>query len=507
MLYKLFSSLKTSIFILSFMSLIFLIGTIFPQGGEIDGYIEAGGRFVAVVRMLDFLDIFMSPLFIFVTGILVVNLAVCLYDRLKIFLKLNRKPLNFERLKKHPNIVIFEKNSPESHHSPLWKSRIDSIPRGTGGDFKGGEGGFNIEERLRRTGFTLKTESRDEGYPGVKIFEKGLQYWWLSWCYHVGIILAIFGFFITALFAFEKGVILYPDRPETISLYSEETRWNRFLGNIGRAFSEERKGDEYVLTLKEFKTEYYQGLRIDYPESKLERLALGIGIKKLKPSRKGFSYMPKMWLTRLDVKKPDGRVLDAELWVNRPFRTGSLTLYQMGFEQKAQLSVYPVGKKAPHVVSDRVNGEVIDVEARVPFHVKDRKGKFVIGSLKLGTLFKKDGTTEKINPVTTVYHIPETDPSGRDVLGELSLGSSLYAKGVVFEFNDYQEGSYLSYRKDPGTWLVGLACLFVFIGLFVRSFGAWYRVQVAVEDSTAYILISTRGILADRDRIIRKLQR
>ncbi len=56
-------------------------------------------------------------------------------------------------------------------------------------------------------------------------------------------------------------------------------------------------------------------------------------------------------------------------------------------------------------------------------------------------------------------------------------------------------------------WFVGPACLFVFIGLFVRGLGAWYRVQCAVEDNTAYVLISTRGILADKDRVIKKLQK
>jgi hypothetical protein len=417
----------------------------------------------------------MSPLFIFITGILLINLAVCLYDRLKMFLKIKRKPMDFERLKTHSNVVTLQET--------------------------------DIENRLMGIGFKLKAETQDAGYPGVKIFEKGLQYWWLSWFYHIGIILAISGFFVTALFAVEKDVLLYPDKPETISLYSKETRWNQFLKNLGREIPEQSKEDEYILTLKEFRTEYYQGLRIDYPENKVERLALGIGIKKIEPSKKGFSYMPKMWLTRLDIKRPDAKVLDARLWVNKPFRTMGLTLYQMGFEQKLKLYVHPVRKKALLGLSNGVNGEIIDVEARVPFQVNGIEGKFVLGSLKLGTLFKKDGTKEEITPVTTVYYIPDENPYKTEVLGELYLGRNLNAKDTVFEFRDYEEASYLSYRKDPGVWLVGLACLFVFLGLFVRSLGAWYRIQCAVEENTAYVLISTRGILADKDRIIKKLQK
>jgi hypothetical protein len=445
------------------MCFIFLVGTIFPQGRDIEDYIKAGGRYVTIVRALDLLNIFTSPLFILTTGVLLINLAVCLFERLKIFLKLKRMPMDFKILKTHPKVVVVD--------------------------------GTDIEERLKKARFKLKTKTKTPDAPVVRVYEKGIPYWWLSWSYHVGIILAIFGFFMTALFAFERDVVLYPGRPETISLYDEETRWNKFLKKIGYEIHRE-EADEYILTLKEFRTEYYQGLRIDYPKDKFERLAIGIGIKRLEPSEKGFSYMPKMWLTRLEIKKPDGRVVDAEIRVNKPFRSGFLTLYQMGYVQKVKLSVYQPTK---------MSEEVIEVEARMPFKVKDIKGKFAIGSLKLGTLFKKDGTTERIIPVTNLYYIPEDDSSKKEVLGELRLGERIHAKGLIFEFKDYEEGSYLSYRRDPGVWLVGLACLFVFIGLFIRCFGAWYRLQCAIEDDTAYVLMSTRGIMADKERVIKKL--
>jgi cytochrome c biogenesis protein ResB len=459
MLYRFLSSLKTSVYILVFLCVLFLIGTIFPQGQNIDDYIEAGGKYVTVVRALDFLDIFMSPLFLAATALLLLNLAVCLYDRSKIYLKIKRRPMDFQTLKHHAKVVTV-----------------------SCGD---------LTHTLGKIGFTMKGETEDAADPGVIIFEKGVPFWWLSWFYHLGIILAITGFFLTSLFAFEKDIPLYPGEPQTISLYSKDTRWNRFREWLGLSGTQMHDRDNYELSLEEFRTEYYQGLRIDYPEEKLERLAIGAGIEKLKPSQKGFSYMPKMWLTRLNVKRPDGMVLPAEIRVNRPFRTGSLTLYQMGYEQMITLSV---------------GGEEREVEARLPFTVEGTEGKFALGSLKLGTLFKRDGSTEKITPVTSLYHIPDGPASEKELIGELALGGQLDAEGVTFEFRDFREGSYLSLRKDPGVWLVGLACLFVFLGLIVRCLGAWYRIQCACEQKTAYVLISTRGILADRDRVIKKLQ-
>jgi hypothetical protein len=459
------------------MCLIFLIGTIFPQGESIEDYINAGGKYVTIVRALNLLDIFVSPLFIIVTCILLINLAICLFDRFRVFVRIKRKPMDFQTLKNHPNVVTFNNT--------------------------------NIENRLKKIGFRLKAVSRKSGSPRVKVYEKGLPYWWLSWFYHVGIILAIIGFFLTALFAFEKDVLLYPGEPETISLYSKDTRWNRLLQYLGRENNRKQSSDTYILTLKEFRTEYYQGLKIDYPGEKLERFAIGVGIKNLKPSKKEFSYMPKMWLTRLKIQKPDGTVLDAELKVNKPFRTGSLTLYQMGYEQKVNLVVRHVRKNAlsPSRNSNKVSEEIREIEVRKPFKIKGVKGKFVLGTLRLGTLYKRDGTTEKIVPVTTVYYIPEGNSQIREELGKLRIGESLEAKDVIFEFRDFKEASYLSYRKDPGVWLVGFASLFVFLGLVVRSFGIWYRVQYGVESKIVYALISTRGILADKDRIVKKLGR
>lgn len=442
------------------MNFIFLVGTIFPQGENIDDYIEAGGKYVAIVRAFDFLDIFSSPLFMIATAVLILNLVICLYDRLKIFLRIRRKPLNFQTLKNHPNVMTFIGN--------------------------------NIEDRLRKTGFRLKVRSKGTTEPGVQIYEKGLPFWLLSWLYHVGIILAILGFFVTYLFAFEEAVVLYKDKPVKISLYSKETRWNKFFGNTEAESGIREAADEFALTLKDFRTEYYQGLKIDYPRKKYERFMMGIGLRKTEPVAKKFSYMPKMWFTSLEVERPDGKVIDAALWVNSPFRTGSLTLYQMGYEQKAELSV---------------GDEIKEVEARVPFQIEGVSGEFALGPIKLGTLFRRDGTIEKITPETTVYYIPEENPSEREVIDNLVLGKSIKAKGKSLEFRDYTEGSYLSYRKDPGVWVVGLACLFVFLGLFIRSLGAWYRVQYACEKKTAYVLISSRGILADRDRIIKKLSK
>lgn len=460
MLYRIFSSIRTSVYILAVMCLFFLAGTIFPQGEKIEDYVKAGGKYIVLVRALDLLDIYSSPLFLAVVLLLLLNLSLCLYDRLKLFLRSRRTPPDFQTLKKHPLVVMFHDK--------------------------------NTGNRLRQAGFRLKSETTGSTGPGVSIYEKGIPYWWLSWFYHVGIILAIAGFFITALFAFEKDVVLYPEKTETISLSSRDTRWNRMRQWIGSGAADAAEADAYQLSLTAFSTEYYQGLNVDYPKDRLKRLKVGLGLIRLTPSESGFSYMPKMWRTILEVRKPDGDILDAEIRVNKPFRSGTLTLYQMGYEQKVQLSV---------------NGQPRELEARVPFSVEGFAGKFVTGTVRTGRLFRKDGTEEQISLQTELYFIPEDTSLPKEELGQLLLDSPLEAKQAVFVMTGLVEGSYLSYRKDPGVWVVGFACLFVFVGLILRSMGGFYRVQCAFEKKDAYVLISSRGILADRDRIVRRLSR
>jgi|Deesub1362A_J573_1020465.scaffolds.fasta_scaffold00013_157 hypothetical protein len=455
MLYKTFSSLKTSVWILSIMCLFYVLGTIFPQGQKFDAYVEAGGKFVFLVKALSLLDIFTSPLFLFLTGLLTINLLVCIYDRFRTMKKRKRVP-----------VVPFFRSS-------------GLIDIGRQEDTEA------VIDRLKSMRFKF-VGSQD----GVYVFTKGLPYWWLSWIYHLGMVVAIAGFILTALTAFEGEVTLYKDTPQKISLFSPDTRLNRYLKKLGVEVPEEKKEKEYELLLKDFETEYYQTLKFDYPKDKLSRLAIGLGWRSsefLKSQKSGFS--PKMWKTTFELTLPQGEKLDAALWVNRPFRHGGLTLYQMGFEQKIKL---------------RVSGKTIDVESMEPFEIDGVKGKFVTSIVKTGKVYKKDGTVEDITPFFELSYIPEE--GGKEKLGEVHLGKPVKLKGRRFLFKEFEEGSVLSYRVDAGVPIIGVSILLVFVGLFIRSFGYWYRVQIGSKDGRLLMRISTRGLSANKDRIITALK-
>ena len=75
------STLKTSIYVLGLMAILFTLGTIFPQGADFRDYEGAGGKLLWLVKTFDLLDFFNSPLFLASAFVMFLNLAVCAYNR------------------------------------------------------------------------------------------------------------------------------------------------------------------------------------------------------------------------------------------------------------------------------------------------------------------------------------------------------------------------------------------------------------------------------------------
>ncbi len=454
-IYSTFSSLKTSVWILTAMCIFYVLGTIFPQGREIEDYVRAGGKYVLIVKTFSLLQIFTSPLFLILSAILSINLLICIYDRFKT-MRLKSRSLPLESIINNPGLI------------EIGKEENSNI----------------VLERLK----DMRFRQIEKG-GGYYAFGKGLPYWWLSWIYHLGIVVAIIGFLLTALMAFENEITLYKDKLEKISLYSPDTRLNKYLKKLGINVSKEDKSKEYSLTLKDFKTEYYQSLKFDYPKEKLSRLAIGIGWKPIESAKEG-GFSPKMWKTIVELKTPDNKIKEAPLWVNHPFRYKGLTLYQMGFEQKMNMVI---------------GSKIIEIKSMEQFEIPGIKGKFITSPIKTGMVFKKDSTEDNIKPFFTLSYIPEK--GAKEKLGEIYLDKPERIKGISVVFKDLKEGSGLSYRVDPGVPLIGISTLLVFLGLFFRCFGYWYRVYIIIKEGRLFTLISTRGLFANKDRVLRNLAR
>ncbi len=448
-LYRVFTSLKTSVVIMGLMCVCYLLGTLFPQGADYDAYVKAGGRYLWLVEKLDLLHLFTSPLFFFLTALLVLNLTLCILSRLLAFRR-RRELLPEESVSRLRGLIkVPEDRSFEE-----------------------------IQEKLLQCGFRF-VDADDRQY----VYGKGLPYWWLSWLYHLGMVVAVVGFFITYLSAHEGEITLYKDREVQFSKGSPDTPLNRVLRALGRKHEEV---PVYRLRLKEFRTEYYETLDFEYPETVLSRMAIGLGLKRIVPSEEA-DVSAKMYSTQFEFITPEGDSIQATTEVNSPFRHSGITLYQVGYEQRISL---------------KVDGEDREVDAFRPFEIEGLEGRFLIPTVRHGQLHRKDGSVVPLTPSAPLYRI---DNGSRKKVAVLKISEPVEVGDVEITLLDFKEASVLSYRVDPGVPVVAVATGFVFLGLLIRVYGNFYRVRVIQMDGSLYLLVSTRGLLADRRKVLRRL--
>ncbi|MBI5682666.1 MAG: cytochrome c biogenesis protein ResB [Deltaproteobacteria bacterium] len=456
-LYKKFSSIKTSILFLGILAVFYLAGTIFPQGGNIEDYINEGGRFVLLVKIFGLMNLFSTPLFLIVSLLLFVNLTICTWERFLILCK--ETPLDTGFISTH----IIQLNG---------KDEIDEI-------------------FIKKLGFRKLYSDTSK-----TIMIKGLSYKWLTCLYHLGIFLCFIGFFLTYLFAFEDEIIIYPDEIKTIQP-SVQSRFNKLFG---------KKAEElpFKVKLAEFTTEYNQMPSIDYPKERLSRLAIALGWqdKPIKYKIKDESLFPKDWKSRLMVIRDDKLIIEKIIEVNDPLEYGGFTFYQAAFEQKLKVTM----DKSPIGIEVEIGKEAI---------LPGIEDALVFKNLRVGTLFRKDGRTEKIIPSVDVYMVKgkglmANGIKDKEKIGKLELGGYLTIEDRAVDIKEFMEATILSYRYDPGVAILWFAGILVLAAMAMRIYMTWYMIMYRIDRESKVPLlrlsIKARGLLADEAGIIRQIR-
>jgi len=461
--YRRFASLKTSCILFLILVGFYIMGTIFPQGAQLDDYIRSGGKFTSLVIFFDLLNIFNTPVFLIIALLLFINLTICTFER-------------FLTLRSQRKAIVEDGLLTPAYTFPLdINQQKESTEESVRGIFK---------KELR---FKEKTSPTH----GIYIMEKGWSYRWLTWIYHLAILFCFFGFLLTYLFAFEDELTLYPGeataiKPATIN------RWNKSWGNSAQEL-------DFRLELAEFITEYNQLPKLDYPADKLSRLAFALGWKDPKYTLKNESYFPKDWKSRLKVIKGGLAVLEKTIEVNDPLYYHGITFYQAAYNQNLKIQVDD-------------NPILFETESGKELIIPGVEGMLKFGTVRTGTLFKKDGSTEKIKPFTEVVLIKKDDNRKIETenLGKLEQGGGIYIDNKRISMREFKEASILSYRNDPGVPILWWSGIVVLLAMSLRIFGAWYRIIYRIEekDGMPHLLmkVKTRGLMADEARLIKRLQ-
>ena len=455
-LYLTLASLRTSVYLLGLLSVLYVLGTVFPQGAEIDAYEEAGGMLPGVVRFFDLLNIFDSIWFLLPSAIFFLSLTFCAYER---FLRIR------SRRWVHPD-----------SYSPDYSIGLSLGP-------------LDAEDTILRDfpdELGLKRISSGGGGSSTQwtTFEKGLYYRWLTWLYHAAIAACFVGFLISGLFMIEGIIKLTPGEPvEITSIMDEELGW---------LVSEDHARPGFKLALDEFRTEYSEFPELKYPKDKHSRLAIALGWKPLTYDMTDDSLFPKDWFSKLRVVRGKETVMEKTIEVNHPLKYSGYTFYQLGYTQDLTLSVE--GEDEPVVIRASRGHTLPGTETELRFN-----------SLRTGTLYRLDGTKEELTPFILFKKTPikENDPI------KLTLGADVEVDGKRVTFTGFEEASLLSYRYDPGVPILWFFGSIVFVVMALRCFGGWYLVAVRIEDapygSILHLHIRSKGLIADPDRLVRRV--
>ncbi len=475
-LYRTLVSTKTSLVFLAIFAILFFIGTVFPQSSEpdrLEGYSKAGGKFASLVGALDLLNLFHSWYFTLFAALFALHLVLCCIHRLNM---LRRRPRFRQFLR--------EELLQREHSFSVSCSSDGAV--------------MDIEKTLRRFGFRHLRHYSEDAYVKRVVSEKGLPFRWLSWTYHVCILLAIGGFCITYLLAFEGEVTLPVGQRKPVPLNPDVTKWSTLAKLFGRGTDAKPRNVE--VELDKFTPEYVQWPSLEYPEKPTKRWAATWKSRgRMTPKYKldADSIFPRDWFSTLKVYEDGNLVREKTIQVNDPLRYAGLTFYQAGYEYEFDV---------------RIGGENLkSIPAGEPFTIPEMEGEFRLETPRIGTLFRYDGKVEILSPSARLQYRPPTGaaPGRWQTVTSLPLGRPVKAMHAEMTLTNLKESSVLSYRYDPSVPLLWLVTSAIMLLMALRIYVPWYQVWCHADSSTGRTIVTVSirmvGLFARPERIKQKL--
>ncbi|UCD57501.1 MAG: cytochrome c biogenesis protein ResB [Candidatus Hydrogenedentota bacterium] len=475
-LYRKLTSLKTSLVFLGLFAVMFILGAIFPQTTDPDRfelYRKAGGKFVGLVEGLDLLNIFRSWYFALVASFFALHLTLCTMDRIRV---LRRRP-TFRLFTRED---LLQREHSFSVSCPAEKTRPD------------------IEKILKGLGFRRLRYYSEDAHTKRVVSEKGLPFRWLSWFYHLCILVAIGGFCVTYFLAFEDYLTIAAGERKAVLLNSPMTNWQKLLGLLGHA--KEAEPGQIEIALERFITEYTQKPVLEYPDEPEKRLLAtwGLGKETLNYKVGKDSFYPRDWFSVLRVYE-DGRLIrEKKIEVNDPLRHAGLTFYQIGYEYAFDLDI-----------GDET---LTRLSVETPFTIPQMEGELRLKTPHVGSLLKYDGSIEILAPSAKLQHRPPAEQGGEpkwSTVAEMVLGQPTDVMHTQMTLTNLRESSVLSYRYDPGVPLLWFATTVLMIVMVARIYLPWYQVRCLADDSTGRISVTVSigmvGLFARPERIKQKL--
>lgn len=481
--WELLSSVRFAIVIFSVISLTSIIGTVLEQGPErfknIHILAKIFGESLApavysILEKLGFMDMYRSWWFVTLLFLLSTNIVICSVNRLPRIWKMIRQPIQ-----------------------PLTEEHFEKVTI---------KRELLLRRKLEEVKDVVKAAMKDIGFRFIELKEdKGYQFYSQKggftrlgvYITHLSILLILIGALIGIFLGF-KGFINIPEGKSYSVAFSGRGHFSHTeMHEIEKILSaiEACSGDIRNASIKLNMDE--DTLRASMRRYGLQPLGFSIRCDDFNVDFYEGSDIPKefkSWLTVID----DGReVMKKTIEVNAPFTYKGITLYQASYGMVPN----PQGKFIIRITTQDGLSKIMRLNLGDTFDIPGTKMEGTILDFSPALAVDSQGTpftyAETMNNPAVLIRFKE---KGREKYTGWILKRNPYTwrlpEGPIVEFIDLWGAQYtgLKVKKDPGIWLIYLACVTISIGLYMAFFMSHRKIWISItqeKDNTKMVIGAT----------------
>ena len=472
---KLFSSISTAVFILVFIAIASVIGTLIPQGQRFAFYKENFPSYVKWIYLFSFNDLYHSIWFVALVILLCLNIAVCTWRRFKAHLK------NV----KNVHVIVSGEFITNQRFNKIVNSRVisEDLPA-------------VIEREIKSAGYACSHEEKD----GKHYFfgNYGAYSFIGEFLVHISILLVLAGALIGNVFGYKMPSYLWktgeiikvmPKQYEDLSDKMNELRERSQDDQIDRHV----ELGELMMKREQIKSKPVLTMRLD---------AFKTVYVEQKPSETAETFV-KNWYSTLTVLDDSTPVLTKTISVNDPLHFNGIDVYQSSYDRRAVYNVFKIkyfeGDSTAESRMLTITG--IGKSAAIPgtkmsVTVKRFEPDFKID---MATHEYFSESTEPLNPAVQIaIDTPETKEAKISWLFKNMPEFSHDGKFSVdikgrFEFADlgmdYEDYSGLQITHDPGVDLVWAGSAVMILGFFWAFYIYHKRLWILVDKTGGRIVM------------------
>jgi len=433
-----FASVKLTIAVLIVLALTSIIGTIIEQSADPSSNIRLLAKFFGdslaptvynIFLRLGFMDMYHSWWFILLLVLFCTNLIVCSLERLPKTLKLINTPLK-----------------------PLQKNVINTLPLRkellVNADLKTVRN--EVLNNLTMAGFRISESAEGDS---IQLYSQKGKYSRLGlYVVHLSILLIFIGAIIGALFGFD-GFLNLPEGGSSDVAYTREGR------TIPLGFT---------IKCNWYDTKYYP-----------------------------WSDTPQEFQSEVVIIEGGREVLKKSIKVNHPITYKGITFYQSSYGMVPEAE----GEFHIKVTPNGGEGKILHLKLGDTFEIPGTKIKGAIVNFSpaltrdLHTGMFYTYTEQMVNPAIAI----RLTDAGKETLGGWILRrypeTGILPEGHKIDFIDYWGVEYtgLQVSRDPGVWLIYLACAIMSIGLYIAFFISHRKIWIILRSEKNSVRISLGG--------------